>query len=499
MTAAPRRRLRLAALGFAHEANTFAVRRATLDDYHRAGILRGKALLDRHGKAATVMGGYLRSAEASGVEVVPLWYAETTPCGPVDSSAFEVLIDEMLMSLQGGGPWDGVLLCLHGAAVADGTPDADGHILHRVREVVGPSTPVGVTLDMHANISDQMVSASTVIVGYRTNPHIDGHLRGADTAELVVRAARSEIAISQSFLKIPAVINILRQGTSDQPMCTIIEEVEEALTTPGVLSASVFEGFPYADVPEMGMSAIVVTDGDFRLAEYLTGVLGRVVWANRHDLIGTAPTADAALRDASAAMGTTLLLDIGDNIGGGAEGSNTEILAEALRSRTESLLVILHDSEAVQICRQAGQNGKVDLRCGTPPIRLVGTVETIHDGRFYDRGVTHGGQQWFDAGPTAVLRLEQGPVVVLTSEATIASSISQLTSLDLSPRQFKVLTAKGVHSPLASYRPQVDNVTAVDTPGVTASSLNRLTYRRRRTPLFPFETDFTPSFAELTR
>lgn len=496
MTPANRRPIRLAAIGLTHEANTFATGSVGIDEFRRAGILRGEALTRRHADTGTIMGGYLRFDRGADIEIVPLWYTEITPNAQIAATAFETLTEEMLATLHESGPWDGILLALHGAAVADGTPDADGHILTQVRNTVGPQIPIGVTLDLHANVSHTMASASDIIVGYRTNPHVDASNRAMETAELIARAARGEINISQSLIRIPAVINILRQGTSDEPMLSLMEYLEKMVAAPGVLSASLFEGYPYADVSDMGMSVLVAIDGDVALANRLAGDLARRVWDARSEFVGSSKSAEQALDDSFSDGGTTLLLDVGDNIGGGADGTSTEILEVALRKGLNPILTILCDPNAVEKCVEAGEGSVVELYAGTPQIRLEGTVSKINSGTFTDSGPTHGGTSFFDAGRTAVLELDHGSVVVLTTRAIMPSSVQQLTALGLSPRDFTAVTAKGVHSPLASYKPVVDRVTTIDTDGVTAASLDRLPYRHRRTPLFPFEKDFIPNFQE---
>src|SRR5262249_10311880 len=141
-------------------------------------------------------------------------------------------------------------------------PDADGEVVARVRALVGPRVPIGLALDMHANVSRRMVEQATVTTIYRTNPHLDPRPRARECAELVVQAARREIRPVQALELLSAAINILRQSTDEEPMRSLVADVEAVLQRPGMLHASLAEGYPYADVDEMGMSCLAVHDGD---------------------------------------------------------------------------------------------------------------------------------------------------------------------------------------------------------------------------------------------
>ena len=124
----------------------------------------------------------------------------------------------MLGALRRDGPWDGVLLAQHGAAVSESYPDADGEVAARVRDLVGPAMPVGMSLDMHGNLTQRMIQSTTVTNVYRTNPHLDARERALDCATLIVRTVRGEIRPVQALEMPPLVINIVKQFTGEEPM-----------------------------------------------------------------------------------------------------------------------------------------------------------------------------------------------------------------------------------------------------------------------------------------
>jgi microcystin degradation protein MlrC len=487
--------MRLAMLGLYHEANTFSPILADRELFAAGGVLRGREIVDEYASSATTLGGYLAAGEKLGVEVVPLVFAFVNPIGAITEDAFEALVDEMIGQLAGHGPWDGVLLNLHGAAVAEHVPDADAEIASRVRRVVGPAAPVGAVLDLHANVSQRLVDALTVTLVYQTNPHVDAAQQAMRCAELVVQAARGEIEPKQWLIRLPLVANIARQDTSEEPMATLVAAAAQVASRPGMLSASVVEGFPYADVPQMGMSCLVIHDGDQFEAKRAAQSLAAVVWTCRADLQAQGLSVDAALdlveREPA---GPVVLLDVGDNIGGGAPGDSTVILAAAMRRRIRSLVQTLWDASAVRACAEAGVGAEVELSVGArhehsagSPVRVTGRVRLLSDGRFEDPAATHGGFRFYDMGPTAVLETAGGHTLALTSRQIMNTSRQQLLSLGIDPARYRVVVAKGVNGPRAAYGPIAARMLVVDTDGITAMGLDRFDYTRRPRPLYPFE------------
>jgi microcystin degradation protein MlrC len=499
--------MRIALGGIAHETNTFSPIPTDLARFEEAGILRGDQIVERHLGAHTSVAGLLTIAEEASIEIVPLLYAWANPAGRIRTQAFEALLDELLGRLRSLGPWDAVLLAQHGAAVSETCDDADFEVVSRVRAEVGPNVPIGVALDMHANVSAGLVRAATAIVGYRTNPHIDARERGAELASLIASAARGAIEPTIALETVPTAIEIVRQSTLESPMREIVAEAESILAEPSILSVSVFEGYPYADVPQMGMSCLVVSDGSADASRRAARRIASTIWAARAGFTGDAPGPTEAIAAASeSAAWPSVLLDVGDNIGAGGPGDSTVLLEAALDARLTGFLIILHDPAAVQRCLAVGESGELNLTVGAVaagtsgrPVRVHGTVRTISDGRYEETTPTHGGFRHFDAGPTVVLDIGDDDIVVLTSRLTLPTSLQQLISLGIEPSKRRFIVAKGVVSPQTAYGPIARRMTYVDTPGVTSRDLSRLDYRRRRRPLHPFEDDATYSVASAGR
>ncbi len=486
---------RVGVIGFFHESNTFAATRVSAADVG-AHELFGADIVSAHENAGTVVAGYLAAGAELGWDVVPLSYCELVPSGLLLPAARQRVMETFRRVLDAyradGGTLDALLVCLHGAAVALDEPDLDGALLELLRAEVGSDVLVAVTLDLHANLTARMVEGADVLVGYRTNPHVDARERAVEATHIVNSCLREGWRPARSWVPVPAVVSILAQGTNEEPMASLMAAARVVADQPGVVSVSLFEGFPWADVADVGVAAVVLTRDRTDVGERSLARLAAHVWAAREAFRASAPRANEVFAPQAAASmtaspTTTLLLDVGDNVGGGAPGTTTWLFAAALEANVSSVVAIVRDEEAAAAAARAGTGAAVELTVGDPPLVVRGQVGAVSDGLYEDRGPTHVGHRYFDAGRSAVLHLDGGQTLVVCSNAIMPSSAEQLRHLGLEPGSFEFVCAKGVHSPLAGYLPYVDHVMWVDTPGVTCNDLGGLAYRSRPRPLFPLD------------
>ncbi len=491
--------IRIATAGFLHESNTFSSIPASLDLWRRAGMLEdAQAIRAEYASSQSTLAGFMAAAaEDPEVELVPLFFARLTPMGAITAEAIAYLIGRVVGAIRDNGPWDAVLLPQHGAAVSETWLDADGELVRRVRETVGPKVPIGQALDMHGNLSAQMVHNADITTVYQTNPHVDAYAQARLCARLTLQTVRGTIRPTSAIEMPPLLVNILCQGTSDAPMSDLLMLADLQRRRPGVLSVSVVEGYPYADVPEMGMSFIAVTDNDQALANDVARQLALAAWGMRVKLNQGGTPIDAALLRAQAApAGPVVLFDVGDNVGGGSPGDSTHILHAARRLGVKNLLQVVCDRDVVHQCQAVGVGeridalvgGKTDGRHGAP-FAIQATVTALSDGRYEETGPTHGGFRFYNDGPSCALRTDDGYVLVLTSRGAGSSSLQQFRMLDIEPLNMKVIVAKGVHSPRPAMEPIAKEMIWVATPGVTTADLSTFSYHHRRVPLYPLEPD----------
>jgi microcystin degradation protein MlrC len=486
--------MRVAVAGFMHESNTFNPLPTDRGAFEAQTLRYGPGCLDEWREAHHEVGGFLEGAARFGFEPLPLALAWTTPSGLVRDEVLEEVTGVLIDSLR-RQPCDGLLLALHGAMVTDSFPDADGEVIRRVRESVGPDFPIVVTFDLHGNLTEQMVAHCTAAVTYRTNPHVDQRDCGLRAASLMKRILAREIEPRQALAKPPVIISLAVQDTSREPLRPFLEDLRRLETTAPLLAASFALGFPYADVPQMGPSILVVTDGDAERARHEADEMAGRLWEDREKMVARLPEASEAVAIALKSKSTpVVLVDFGDNIGGGSAGDGTVILAEMLRQGATHGVVCLNAPQEVQRCAKAGINATVRLEVGGKvdrlhgePVTVEGRVRVLHDGTYVEPQPRHGGRRLNHMGFTALVELEGHNLLVLTSQRHPPFSLGQLTCLGIQPERQRLLVVKAAIAYKAAYAPIAGQIIEVDTPGLTAVNPARFNYRHIRRPMFPLD------------
>jgi microcystin degradation protein MlrC len=486
--------MRLAVAGFLHESNTFNPLRTGRAAFAAQALHFGSALLAEWRDAHHEVGGFLEAADAEGFEPVPLVMATATPSGPVADEVLDEVTGHLIDRLRAERP-DGLLLALHGAMVAESFPDADGEVVTRLREALGPGFPIGVTFDLHGNLSERLVAGCTVAVAYRTNPHVDQRECGRRAARLLARTVRGEVRPCAALAKPPLIVNIMTQDTSREPLRAFMDAARELERRPGVLAVSLLPGFAYADVPQMGPSVVVVTNGDPALARREADRLADALWQARERFDVKLPDAAEAVTRALATDKTpVVLVDPGDNVGGGSAADGTVLLAELLRQGATDAVVCLVDPESAARCAAAGVGATVPLSVGGKvdrlhgdPVAVTGRVRVLHDGDYVEPAVRHGGKRLNHMGLTALVELPGRNLLLLTSLRHPPFSLGQLTCVGIRPELQRILVVKAAIAYKAAYAPVAGTILEVDTPGIAAVNPRRFAYRHIRRPMFPLD------------
>jgi microcystin degradation protein MlrC len=479
--------MRIAIAGFMHESNTFNPAVTDRAAFAAQSLVFGADLVDEWRDAHHEVGGFLEAAKVEGFEPVPIVMAWATPSGPVADSVFEDITNHIIEGIQRCRP-DGLLLALHGAMVAESFPDGDGEVLARLRQAFGPNFPIVLSLDLHGNLSQRLIELSQAAVAYRTYPHVDQRDCGRRAASLLVRLLRGQIHPRVALAKPPLIINIMTQDTSCEPMKGFMQAVRDLEREPGILSASLLPGFPYADVPQMGPSVVVVADGDAGLARRQADRLGNEIWQARHQFSCHLPDAATAVALALKADRTpVVLVDTGDNVGGGSAGDGTVLLHEMLRQGATDGVVCFYAPAEVQFCASAGLGAEITLTVGGKvdrlhgdPVAVTGRVRLLHDGTYIESEPRHGGRRTNFMGQTALVEIQGRNLLVLNSLRHPPFSLGQLTCLGIEPRRQRILVVKAAIAFKAAYAPIAGTIIEADTPGLTAVNPARFNYRNIR-------------------
>ncbi len=484
-----------------HETNTFSPVPTPLARFGNGpGPLYGETAIGAYRGTGTGLGAYLDLAARERAEIVLPVAASAPPASPVEDAAYRHITDTICEAAATGG-FDGIMLDLHGAMVTQSLEDGEGQFLKRLRAIV-PDTPIAVALDMHANLYDEIVANATVVTGYRTYPHVDTYETARLAGEILLRAMRGEVRPVIAWGNAPMLPHVMRQGTDDHPNRELQHRCA-AMADEGALAASLFTGFPHADISNAGLSAVVVTDGDRELAERLRDELLDRAWVERDAFVYQIEPLTQSVARARAMPapqpgdGPVVLLDHYDNCASGGTMDTTAVLAEIMRQGLEDVAVFaIYDPQAVQEAVAAGVGARVSLSIGgkiampaipapSLPLTLSGTVKTISNGHYRNRGPMARGLA-MDMGTAVVL--DTGAVeIALISRHVEPSDLNSLLALGIDPAQKRYVMLKSRIHWRAGLGPLARAVVDCAGVGVCTSDYSQLRFDRVRRPIFPLD------------
>jgi microcystin degradation protein MlrC len=487
--------MRIATGCIGHETNTFTPVPTTLDDFKQFAYHTGDDLISTFAGTGTMTGGYIQRCAELEIELVPLLWTFATPAGVIEQQAYESLKAEFLDHLRQAGEIDGVLLDLHGAMVTEEHEDAEGDLIGAVRQIVG-ALPIVTTLDLHGNITTEMVKQSDVIIGYDTYPHTDMYERGLEAAKVIYDIVRGNLRPTMSYRQIPLITGPPAQCTMKPLMAGAIKRLHALEERPAVVTATLSMGFPFADIRDAGTSVLVVTNDDQHLAEQCAAEYARYIWDMREKFgIDHIPIEEALERANSTDGGPFVLAEGADNPGGGGPCDGTFILRALIETDAQDAVVaVIADPQSVGQAIQAGVGNHVDLNVGGKtiplhgePVALRGYVKGIFDGRVVFKGEMARGKV-AEMGRTVVLQVG-GVEIILTEERLQPFDAEVIRSVGIEPRERKLIALKSAVHFRAAFTPIAHEIIEVDTPGVHSPDLFTYDYKKLRRPMYPLDED----------
>ena len=478
-----------------HETNTFSPVPTDWARFQQWSAYAGDAVIAAYEKTNMTLGAYIKLARAAGAEIVAPIAAEAMPSGPVTMDAYDRMAEPILEAVSKG--CDAIMLDLHGAMVSEREQDGEGALLERIR-AIAPQTPICVTLDLHANLTERIVANCDCLIGYKTYPHVDMFEVATRVGEILFAKLRGEVDPVMAWRSANVLSQTLRQGHDDEPFTSLIAMARAAEADGEVLAATVFGGFALADIHDAGASAICIADGDRAAAQAVADRLVGRIWAERDEhLYRHEPLEQAVARAKALEDGPVLLLDHADNVGSGGTQDVMMVLAEVMRQGLEDVAVGgIWDPQAVQAMQAAGVGATVTLHLGGKtdmpsigergePLTVTGTVKLLSDGEWIVRGPMYHGLK-VSMGPSAVL--DTGKVeIVIVSNHHEPWDLGVFTSVGIDPRYKKYVLLKSRIHYRAGFAPIAKHTITCDGIGVTTSDNNILDYKNVRRPIFPLD------------
>ncbi len=483
------------------EVSTFNPQKSGYQDF---GIRKGEQILEYHRKVRNEIGGALDVFDGcSGLTLVPTFSAFfITSGGTLAEPDWQRIANEFLDGIRQAPKVDGVYFCMHGAMASEQEWDPEGYLLAETRKILGERIPIVVSLDLHGILTDRMLEHADAIVAYHTYPHVDFFQTGQRAARLLLKILAGEAHPVTAKVSIPALVRgdelITSTGLFGQSI-RIAEAVEDS---PGGLSAGMFIGNPFTDVPSLQTYAFAVTNNDRGMASEKALQIAETFWQNHHAMRVPLESIEDACKQAAVLYlehpeATVGLVDAADATSSGASGDSNAIFDGLRRAGYKGrALIPIVDKPLVEKAMHAGIGATVDSLIGGAvdgvrfkPLPIRGQVKHLSDGLFRSESF---GEQWY-SGPTAVVEVDNFTFVVASRPVNLYDR-SFFYAHGQNPRHFNAIVIKSPHCQHHMFADWCIRMINVDAPGSTSANLHYLGHIRCPRPIFPLDSEvsFSP-------
>ncbi len=499
---------RIALAGMALESNAFAPV-ATEADFRARYYFEGDEILAEARRPVSVisaeMAAAVRTLDATGPWTpAPTIVTDCPPWGPVDHAFLTATVEAIVSRLEASAPLDAVYVANHGAMVSTGTPDPDGEMLARIREAVGPGAAVVVTLDLHANLSERMVEAADVVIGYRTNPHVDMLERGEEAAH-AIRAMLAGMRPRGTLVRLPFTPPSVTLLTASGPYGELIDYGQRRKREHGgaILDVSIFGGFVFGDTPKNGLAVVVTGRAEEAPARALACEIAARAWADRaryeRRLVPLKEAVALALSD-DPARPPVIFSDAGDNPGGGGGGNTTWLLRALVEAGARGVLYgSFFDPALASLAHEAGVGASIDAELNAAGetefarrFKAPAVVRAVREGAVTGRRGIYAGRR-LELGRMAAIEMggEGGvtAVVISARHQTADPVFFEALGLDVGAARTVCVKSRGHFRAGFDLWFGPDRIYEVDTPGVTAPVLDRFDWKGLPRPVYPLDPD----------
>ena len=471
---------------FGTETNTFSSMPTGMATFAETLLYHGDATQHPPTSFSVPLHVWRRQGEQRQDQIVEGIAAFAQPGGITTRLVYEQLRDELLDDLSKQGPFDIVLLGMHGAMVADGYDDCEGDTLQRVRKIVGPDTIIGVELDLHCSVTEAIVHSANAVVIYKEYPHTDIGPRAEELFDICTRAHSGEI---KPVMAVHDCRMIDMWRTPVEPIKSVVAEMQAAEGKDGILSVSFAHGFPWGDVPDASAKMLVIADGDAEQAADTAAQFATRIWDLRGQTSPKLLSISEALDEISAqSEGLLVLADVADNAGGGAPSDSTFVLSAILERGLDNVLSGYYwDPVAVRFCEEAGEGAELDLRlggkCGPTsgdPVDL--RVKVI---RIVENATQTYGDGIQPMGTAVWLTTEAGVDLVVTTTRTQVFHPDGFEQLGIRFSGYRAVVVKSIQHFYAGFAPIAARVVYVSAPGAIPPDFANIPYVKFTSPYWP--------------
>lgn len=473
--------------GIVTETNTFSPIPTGMDSFE---IVRQEDLDSKDSIASGPLTAIRQKAIDGGHECVFSLSAFAQPAGLTVQSVYESLREEFLADLKAAMPVDIVLLPLHGAMVAEGYGDCEGDMVAKVREVVGPDVVIGVELDLHCHLTDQIVAESDLVVIYKEYPHVDMAVRAEELFDLAVATAEGKIKPTMAMFDCKMIGMYL---TPHEPMRTFVDDMIAAEGQEGILSLSLAHCFPWGDVADCATRMLAITDNDLPKAAEVAKSFGMKFFELRHQVSLAPLSMDEALnRVGTSEQFPVVVADQADNAGGGAPSDSTFVLEELLeRNLNNAAIAMIYDPIVVQLAKLAGVGatmsvrlgGKMGLTSGKPldlEVKVLGIIDNMTQ-----RWPQEAEDLIIQCGDSVALQCH-GIDIIVNSKRSQVFSPDVFTNFGIDVSQKRLLVVKSIQHFYAGFESVAAEILYMAAPGAVAPRMKDIDFRKANLNKYPW-------------
>ncbi len=487
--------MRIAVASFTNETCTFCPDPTTIADL-KPNVFRGQEMFDKARGIPNYINGYLSVLEnKENIDLVPILIAGRTSGGFrawFDEEAYNKYANEIVDTIVATGPYDGILLALHGAMAATNIPRPEAELCRRIRKAVGPNPKIMVTLDLHANEDAELLEPTDAVFVIKTYPHVDSYETGIAAAEFMLETLKGNVKPTQACLKPGIVSASIFQASAYHPMKEVFARCSEWEAKDGVIRVDVAPGYAYADVVDIGMTVFALTDDNLALAEEIVKDVAELAWSYKEDLNRTLPKTEEAVRQVMQLVadgeGPVLVADGADRT-----GDSTWMLRELLKQGAKNFGIpgiadpkvtkMLEETAKVgdQITVEIG--GWASVHSGTP-VEITGTITFMGRPSYKRIGPMGKGQLVQDKFVVAV-DLGNNNHVVISEEMRGANDSAPFTAVGIDYTTLDIIVLKDRVHHRAYWDDVVKTDFPINAPGIGAVDLLTLHYDNAPDDAYP--------------
>ena len=486
---------------FGTETNTFAKGLMEFEQQAPYGWIKADTVVEKFSGVSTYLGGALAAMAEEGVTPLPIDLVNNNGSfgagAPLSKACVDTILDGICTGIREKlGQFDGIFFALHGAGVAEHTDDLEALTLTRIREIVGPDLPMMSSMDLHANMTEDMVKLSDGLFCIKEVPHTDLYDAGYRATRSLIATIRGQQKPVMALRRLPMLVTSSIGSTLSGPARKVKEYFAAYCKEHDLIDCSFVHGFSSTDRDISSASVLVLADGYCPDKE--ADELARFVWDLHEEFVAISLTAAEAIEQALSLRkdGYVVINESSDNPGSGCPGDGTHLLREFLRQDLPGTIMgPIFDAEAAAYLHQHQVGDHISLTVGGKTEPIAGDPLVLKDVEilnlchctFTSRSPMNAGLV-IDYGPTARVRKGNVEFLVVSKLMQVYDDGSYFAT-GARLEDYRLVGLKSMNHFRSFFSLHADAIVAADTPGLRPANLKLVPYEQIHRPIFPLDED----------